>query len=196
VLKEQRWGGLVIDKKVENRPEIKKEPFLYALQNYGVQSDIVAFESKSQEELEAINFGLAMHYMLEMMGSFSNESIEDAKSMMLNKYGLSLDDRILEDIVQRVQRVINDKQFLELTDGKHYKEKALNYKKELRYIDLLIECDDGSWKIIDYKSSKNNIEEHFKQVQTYIDAVRLITQNRVDGYLCYILADSVKIVKV
>ena len=195
-LSTQKQGRVSIVQPVQKSDATQKKVFEYESKHYGTQSDIVAFEAKTQEELEAITFGLAMHYMLEMMADFSTQSIADAKSMMLNKYGLHLDNSMVVDIEQRVKRLVEDHNFLALLDTKYYKEKALYYKKELRYIDLLVECEDGSYNIIDYKSSKNNAQEHIKQVRTYIDAVRLITQSDVNGYLCYLLEESVEIEKI
>ncbi|MCK4737031.1 MAG: Dna2/Cas4 domain-containing protein, partial [Sulfurimonas sp.] len=65
----------------------------------------------------------------------------------------------------------------------------------LRYIDLLIK-KDSCWHVLDYKSSMAYSEHHLKQVRYYVQAIKKITGNEVNGYLCYLLKDEIKIVKV
>jgi len=131
-----------------------------------------------------------------MMPSFDNSSIEIAKSMLINKFGFSLLDSEIEDICTRVTLFINDASMKALLEGIHYKEKALRYKKNLRYIDLLVESEDGSFRVIDYKSSAAFSEHHLKQVRDYVKAIEEISAKEVEGFICYLLADEIKIVKV
>jgi exodeoxyribonuclease V beta subunit len=163
---------------------------------YGTQSDILALEESKEEDLSAINFGLALHYMLEMLSSFSLNVVDDAYEMMLNKYGVSLEYAELLEIKNRVKAVISHSEFQTLVQGKLYKEKAIRYRKNLRYIDLLVKHEDGVWNVIDYKSSMNYSEHHQKQVSYYVRAVQAITGERVEGYICYLLADKTKLVKI
>ena len=77
--------------------------------------------------------------------------------------------------------------------------KALRYKNNLRYIDLLVQKSEGlfsSWNVIDYKSSFAYSEHHLKQVRYYVKAIKEITGEDVDGYICYLLKEEVKFVKV
>ena len=162
---------------------------------YGTQSDILKLETHEKEDLKAINFGLAMHYMLEMLGNFDEKSIAGAKAMMLNKYGAVLGEDEIEDITQRIKLLVSNTDFLELTQGKVYKEKAIRYKNNLRYIDLLVNADT-TWNVIDYKSSMSYASHHHKQVRYYNQAIGEITGEKVQGYICYLLHDEVKIVSV
>lgn len=183
-----------------------RSPLDYKALYYGTQSDILALEETKEEDLESINFGLAMHYMLEMLGEFKVENIPHAKDMMINKYGYILEDAEIEDIQNRVTMLLNSSEFLTLINGECYREKAIRYKNNLRYIDLLVESQakedslslfsDGIWNVIDYKSSLGYSEHHLKQVRYYVDAIKKITGDAVDGYICYLLEDKVKIVKV
>ena len=163
---------------------------------YGTQSDILALENEVDGDLKAINFGIALHYMLEMMSEFSDEAILNAKNMMLNKYGSRLDDLEIVDISNRVKLFVNKSEVQELTDGKCYREKALHYKKNLRYIDLLVQKEDGSYVVIDYKSSFAFSQDHVKQVRAYVRAIKEISGENVKGIICYLLADEVKLVEV
>ncbi|MEA2091586.1 MAG: 3'-5' exonuclease, partial [Campylobacterota bacterium] len=163
---------------------------------YGTQSDILKLEESSDEDLKSINFGLALHYMLEMLGQFSLKSISNAKDMMINKYGYSLEDQELEDLESRVSMLLQNREFISLASGECYREKAIRYKNNLRYIDLLVKSDNGVWNVIDYKSSFAYQEHHLKQVRYYVDAVKKITGDEVKGYICYILKNEVKLVEV
>ena len=163
---------------------------------YGTQSDILALERENQEDLRAINFGIALHFMLEMMGEFEEEYILNAKNMMINKFGFTLSEEEIEDIVKRVELFTQSKEVKTLTHGECFREKALRYKNNLRYVDLLVEREDGSFNVIDYKSSISFSEHHLKQVRYYVKAIREISGKSVQGFICYLLADEIKIVKV
>jgi exodeoxyribonuclease V beta subunit len=190
------FGALQVTKK-EQKQEKKSAQLHYKDIYYGTQSDLLALESEGEKDLAAINFGLALHYMLEMMHTFEPHAIESAKDMLLNKYGFLLEEREIDEICRRVEQLLLNEKFLDLTaDGIIYKEKALRYKNNLRYLDLLVKKEDGSYVIIDYKSAKGFEKKYLTQVQYYITAVREITKAQVRGYLCYLLEDSIEIVEV
>ena len=164
---------------------------------YGTQSDILALEKESNEDLSAINFGLAMHYFLEMISDFSLDKITNALDMTQNKYGYSLELGQLEDIQKRVTSLIKNEAFMNLRSGECYKEKAIRYKNNLRYIDLLVKREDGGWNVVDYKSSLSYSDEHVKQVRYYVNAIKEITKEEdVEGHIVYLLEEECRIVKV
>jgi exodeoxyribonuclease V beta subunit len=163
---------------------------------YGTQSDILALENEIDGDLKAINFGIALHYMLEMMNEFTLDAINNAKNMMLNKYGSRLEDSEIQDISKRVELFVRSNAVQELLKGKCYKEKALRYKKKLRYIDLLVQEENGSYIVIDYKSSMSYSEHHVKQVRAYVRAIKEISGENVKGIICYLLASEIKLVEV
>ena len=181
------------------------KPLDYKPLYYGTQSDILALEESVEEDLKSINFGLAMHYMLEMLGEFKIKNIPHAKDMMLNKYGTILEESEIEDITNRVSMLLNSKEFMTLIEGECYREKAIRHKNNLRYIDLLVKNEaekknslfsDISWNVIDYKSSFAYSSHHVKQVNYYVKAIEEITNDEVYGYICYLLEDKIKIVKI
>lgn len=172
------------------------ERFDYKELYYGTQSEILELEKEESLDLEALHFGTALHYALEMLGSFDLSSIESAKDMMLNKYGFLLSEDEVGDILSRLEMLVQNREFLALTQGECFKEKALRYKNSLRYIDLLVKNEDSNYIVIDYKSSRSHQEEHKKQVKSYINAIEAITHRSTQGYLCYLLKDSIKIVRV
>jgi len=198
-LVDAKYGELKCSNKstdfIADAKEMKQTPE-YKDFYYGTQSDILEVENQSQEDLKAINFGLALHYALEMLASFTHEALDDAKDMMLNKYGDILDDDEVQDILSRISLLIEHKEFLDLLDGEIYKEKALRYKNNLRYVDLLIKRENNSWIVVDYKSSLSFSEHHLKQVRYYVKAIKEITGEEVEGFICYLLKDEVKLVKV
>jgi len=169
---------------------------------YGTQSDILEPEKMQDEDVKSINFGLAMHYMLEMLAEFDVQSIMYAKDMMLNKYGHILEDEEIEDILRRVKMLLQNEEFISLLGTECYREKAIRHKKNLKYIDLLVRDDSqketlfDSWNVIDYKSAISHTGEHLKQVRNYVKAVEEITSESAKGYIVYLLEESIKIVKV
>ncbi|DAB28124.1 MAG: recombinase RecB [Sulfurimonas sp. RIFOXYD12_FULL_33_39] len=189
--------GILTCKQKNTNLAVKTEfqPLDYKPLYYGTQSDILALEQEQYEDLKSINFGLAMHYMLEMLGEFKEQNIPHAKDMMMNKYGYTLENDEIEEILGRVKMLLENKEFISLVNGECYREKAIRYKKNLRYIDLLVK-NESRWSVIDYKSSLSYARHHVKQVSYYINAVKEITGDEVDGYICYLLEKSVKIVKI
>lgn len=169
---------------------------------YGTQSDILAVEKEKEEDIKSINFGIAMHYMLEMLGEFTSvvpdakeQHIKSAKDMMINKYGHALEDEEIEDIQNRVKTLLNNDEFIHLVNGECYREKALRHKNNLKYIDLLVKSEN-KWIVIDYKSALSHSAEHLVQVNSYVNAIKEITGNEAIGYICYLLKDSIKINKL
>jgi ATP-dependent exoDNAse (exonuclease V) beta subunit len=189
------FGELMCEQK-ESHVSQEFEPLQYKELYYGTQSDILSLEKENAEELRALNFGTSMHYTLEMLGSFEKESIQDAKDMMLNKFGFLLEDVEVDDISNRLNLLVENKEFLELVQGECYREKALRFKNSLRYIDLLVKHESGVWNVIDYKSSLSYADEHLKQVRFYVNAIQQITNEEVEGYICYLLKDEIKLHKV
>jgi len=195
----QSFGMLQIDNVLHEETPVFLESFKFQDLYYGTQSEILKLESEKEEDLKSINFGLAMHYMLEMMGEFNLSHVEQAKNIMINKYGNILELKDIHDIEQRVENLLKNQEFKILSSGKCFKEKALRYKSNLRYIDLLVQKSDGlfsSWNVVDYKSSISFSEHHLKQVRYYVKAIKEITGEEVDGYICYLLKDKIKFVKV
>ena len=170
-------------------------PLEYKALYYGTQSDILVAEKEQIEDLKSINFGVALHYMLEMIGSFEEKNIAHAKDMMINKYGHVLEDEEIEDLENRVRILLKNEQFLALVNGECYREKAIRYKSNLRYIDLLVK-NGSKWNVIDYKSSISFQEENINQVNYYVKAIKEITGDEVHGYICYLKENDIKIVKI
>lgn len=199
--------GTLVCKKTKKMAQNNFKALEYKELYYGMQSDLLEVQKEKEEDLQAINFGLGLHYMLEMLGAFEVHRIEDAKNALINKYGYILSENEIEDITQRVFNLIHDSAFKELIKGECYREKAIKYKNNLRYIDLLVKSESSmsdkqslfcheQWNVIDYKSSLSYAGEHHKQVKYYINAIEEITGDEVRGYICYLLHEQIKIVEV
>jgi len=201
-LKKQTFGNLVCNKERDTLSKKDSAVFEYKELYYGTQSDILALQKTQEDDLRSINFGIALHYMLEMLGEFDPKSIPDAKAMMINRYGDILDDEEMEDIQNRVEMLLQNSEFISLIDGECYREKAIRDRKNLKYIDLLVRYSHSkeslfsSWNIIDYKSSLSHHQEHLGQVGSYVRAIKEITGEDAQGYICYLLKDGIRISKV
>ena len=203
-LENASYGNFVVMEK-EKREEKTYLPFTYKSLYYGTQSKILEYEESNEEDLEAIEFGLAMHYALEMMPKFDHKSLVHAMNLVKSRYAASLKEEQLRSIEKRLCLLVANEEFLALTEGRVYKEKALKYKNSVKYIDLLVEQNNQAkdqlfgeriWHVIDYKSSMAYTQEHHIQVKTYVKAIEEITLDKVDGYICYLLEDGIKLVKV
>ncbi|MFA5455249.1 MAG: RecB-like helicase [Sulfurimonas sp.] len=191
-----RYGKLTCKK---NSNKISDKTDFHALEYkelyYGTQSDILAVEKAKEEDLKSINFGVAMHYMLEMLVELKEHHIARAKDMMINKYGHAIENEEIQDIENRVKMLLQNREFIALVKGECYREKAIRYKNNLRYIDLLVKSG-STWSVIDYKSAISYSEHHIKQVEYYVKAIREITSDEVNGYICYLLKDEIKIINM
>ena len=180
----------------ETKQKEKNKPFAYKSQYYGTQGDILSIAKEQEEDLRAINFGLALHYHLEMMQSFDKESAIKAYGAMLNKYGSLLDEDEQRSIQKRIKMLLENREFLALTDGECMREKAMLVNGELRYMDLLVKRSEQGYNIIDYKSSESLSDYHVKQVSGYMKAVANITCKEVNGVLCYLRENEILIKEI
>lgn len=174
-----------------------QEKLPYAPLRLGRQEDVVAVETDADAEKDpfAITYGLALHYALEMMESFTGEALPEAMAAAANRYGALLGDEHLAEIGRRIARLTKDPRFAELVRGDVRKEQPLCFRGEVRYLDLLVKQADG-WAVIDYKSARSKEAKHHEQVGYYLRALEAITGEKAEGYLCYLLADRIEIVEV
>lgn len=193
-LQEKSQGSLQIQA-TKRVPKPEPKALTYEALNYGRQKDLIESQEEIETDYHAITFGLALHYTLEMMRSFDSNSLAAAMMATQNRYGSLLDTEALKSIQKRVLHVTQDEMFCELCRGEIYKEQALSFEGELRYLDLLVK-HENRWVVIDYKSSHAHSDEHQQQVGFYKKALRAITGEKVEGYLCYLLENEIKIIEV
>jgi len=160
------------------------------ISNYGTQ-EVVKHEEDSEKDYEAILFGTALHYALEMLGSFDENSLDTAMNTLQNRYGQVLSSVQSDEIRDRILRLIKDSHFQTLLEGTSLsKEQSLSFNGELKQIDLLLEYDD-SYLVIDYKSSKKFNIKHQNQVNFYKKAIENITGKPTSGAIVYLLEKEI-----
>jgi len=181
-----------------------KEAFLapnmmpvYQPKRYGAQ-DVVHTTGEDEEEsaeVASITFGIAQHYLLEMLDSFDERALKRAYLALQNRFAPLLDESTLKVIYQRGEQLVNSKAFLALIEGANvYKEQPLIYQKERKQIDLLLEFPDKII-VIDYKSSKKQSMKHQAQVKLYQEALSKIYDLPVEAYICYLQNEGVELLK-
>ena len=164
---------------------------LVVISNYGTQ-EVKKNKEEEEKDYEAILFGTALHYALEMLGSFNESSLSTAMISLQNRYGQLLATESIEQIEHRIKNLIEDKVFQEILDGaKISKEQSLSFEGELKQIDLLLEYDDHCL-VIDYKSSKKYVLKHQEQVGYYQKAIANITGKRTEGMIVYLLNEGIE----
>jgi exodeoxyribonuclease V beta subunit len=181
---------------VEEKHEVLEEsmPFIYAPMKIGVQENSKK-EKEQKEQIQAINFGLALHYMLEIIKDFDKSSIDEAYWAMKNRYEILLKEGESQMIKERVEKLFSCEQFLTLVEGKYLKEQPIAYKGEVKQIDLLVERAEDI-VVIDYKSSATKQQAHVKQVAYYKEAMGQIVDKKVLAYICYVREDGVVLQQV
>jgi exodeoxyribonuclease V beta subunit len=165
------------------------------ISHYGTQETLTP-EVEEEKDYEAILFGTALHYTLEMLGSFDEVSLSAAMMSMNNKYGQQLSTQSMDEIEQRIRALIENKTFQSLLQGaKVRKEQSLSFEGELKQIDLLLEYEDKNL-VIDYKSSKKYAVKHQNQVGYYTKAIANITGKRTEGMIVYLLKEEIELLSL
>ncbi|MDY0403962.1 RecB-like helicase [Sulfurovum sp.] len=175
-------------KEGERRPSVK-------LSHYGTQ-EIAKEQEEEEKDFQAILFGSALHYTLEMMAGFDLFSLSKALRSMQNRYGQQLDAQHIAQIERRIMMLIDHKGFQELLVGAMVsRERAFSYEGELKQVDLLLEYEDRCL-VIDYKSSKKYHLKHAVQVQGYKKALAKLTAKPAKGLILYLLEESIELTEV
>jgi len=165
------------------------------LTNYGTQETPDKSE-EDEKDYEAILFGTALHYALEMLGSFDEENVAIAMTALQNRYGQQLNNEQIVEIEKRVKSLIDNAEFQTLLKGATIrKEQSLSYEGELKQIDLLLEYENYNL-VIDYKSSKKYSLKHQSQVGYYKKAIGNITQKRTEGLVIYLLNEGIELINL
>ena len=166
------------------------------IKNYGKQELKLKQEESEEIDFFAIEYGLALHYCLEMMSEFKIDSLDVAYKAMLNRYAQNIGEQACNSIYKRVENLIKNEEFRELVDGKRLsKEQPLIYNNERKQIDLLCE-DEDEIVIIDYKSSNEVQDKHIAQVGLYKSAIEEISFKMVKAYLVYLREDGIELLKI
>ena len=185
-------GSLSVQHSESSVQKAQEQASSVVITNYGTQ-EIASKEEDAEKDFEAILFGTALHYTLEMLGTFDEQSLVAAMHALQNRYGKVLSMEQFSEIEKRVKMLIENVQFQEILAGAAVsKEQSLSFNGELKQIDLLLEYEDRCM-VIDYKSSKKYGLKHQKQVEYYKKAIGNITGKKTVGMIVYLLEDGVEI---
>jgi len=186
-LKVQQIGEIV---KSENKTinYEKSEKVTYIPLNLGVQDKPVSKDEKDKEySLYSRYFGVATHYCLEMMNNFDEKSLNNAINLTKNRFSSFLSDEDFNDMKIRITHLINNEKFQSIVQNATFnKEQSLLYNGELKIIDLLA-IKDKKYYIFDYKTTKEQLEQHKIQVDAYKEAIKKIEDcENVYTYIIYL----------
>ncbi len=187
--------GVLSIQHAESSVEEEKKSVPVVLSNYGTQ-ETPEPDEEEDKDYEAILFGTALHYALEMLGTFDEDSLTAAMMSMNNKYGQQLSFEGIREIEQRIRALIENQAFQTLLqDAKVRKEQSLSFEGELKQIDLLLEYEDHN-VVIDYKSSKKYAVKHQNQVGYYKKAIANITGKKTEGMVVYLLKEGIELISL
>jgi len=178
------WGKRSFED-TPSAPILPLQPLTLLPRSYGKQRQNVQEITPDGVDYEAITYGLALHYGMEMMERFDPIALHPALLAVKKRYGLSLGEEKMTRLERTLFAILHDATFIHLTQGSCVKEQAFLYRDQKWVIDLLIDHDEGYWVIIDYKSGEEKSPEHTQQVQNYMAMIHHFTQKEVRGYLCY-----------
>jgi exodeoxyribonuclease V beta subunit len=188
-------GSLSVERSALSVQKEQEQISSVVITNYGTQ-EVKKEKEEEEKDHEAILFGTALHYALEMLGSFNEVSLDFAMISLQNRYGQLLTADRIRQIEQRIENLIKNKGFQEILHGaKVTKEQLLSFEGEVKQIDLLLEYDDHCL-VVDYKSSKKYALKHQSQVGYYKKAIANITGKRTDGMIIYLLDEGIKMLNL
>lgn len=164
------------------------------ISHYGTQEIKTESQTEDAKDYEAILFGAALHYGLEMLVKFDAASLLSAMQAVRNRYGQILSQGQLEQIAFRIQMLIEEENFqILLTDATWFQEQSLCFEGEIKQVDLLLEYKTHCL-VVDYKTSKKYQFKHQAQVGFYQKAIEKITQKRTEGIIVYLLEDKIELI--
>ena len=93
-------GELQVESIHESKKTLPERVKELSISNYGTQ-EVLSADEEEEKDYEAILFGTALHYTLEMLGTFNEESLASAMISLKNRYGQQLLDSSIEQIAYR-----------------------------------------------------------------------------------------------
>jgi exodeoxyribonuclease V beta subunit len=192
-MRPMQTGSIALVASISSNIELEDESL--SITHYGTQ-DLNKEEDDEEKDYDAILFGTALHYTLEMMSSFSLMGMAEAMAATKNRYGLLLTTQKLEEIKKRVLDLVTNSHFQKLLEGANVSnEQSLSFEDELKQVDLLLEYENKC-VVLDYKSSKKYHLKHVSQVRHYKKAIQSIVGKPTTGVLVYLLEDGVEFVGI
>lgn len=180
--------GTIIESKNRTKNYDKIQKVSYSALDLGTQDkQISKVDIDKDYTLHAKYFGIATHYCLEMMNTFDEKSLDYSINLVKNRYSSYLNNEDFIQIKKRVLSLIQNSEFSNLINSSEFtKEQSLIYKNELKIIDLLVKKDDNLY-IFDYKTTKDELQEHINQVSHYKKAIKdIFKSDKVSAYLVYL----------
>jgi len=134
--------------------------------------------------------GEILHYILSCVGNLSDTDAKEVIKSAMGKTSLRFPFVRMGEFDSVIKKAIKDKdlkQFFFAKDGDVYQEKeVVNRFGDTYRIDRLIVRKDAV-EIVDYKSSRDDMESFRKQIRRYISAVKdLYPGKDVRGYLIFL----------
>lgn len=190
--------GEIVKSENKTKNYEKFQRVVYKALDLGSQDKPIANKELNEDyTLHAKYFGLATHYCLEMMNSFNIKALEYSLNLVKNRYSNYLNSPDLKAIKNRIIKLIENEEFQKIVENASFnKEQALIYKNELKVIDLLVQ-KDNKYYIFDYKTTKDELQEHIYQVSHYKKAIKdIINNDEVYSYIIYLNNDKTVLKKV
>ena len=207
-LSAQTWGDVCVGLTKESKESEKVEfceilEHKQSLENLGRQREICTQEQEkemletdleAQYSLQSTYYGIALHFAMEQK---LKQQISDSVllEILYNKFGFYLELQSLEEILQRVNLLVKNENFIAIVaKGKVKCEIPFLSNGKQKRLDLLILGKDEAW-IVDYKSGAPR-DSHAVQVREYVECVSKILHKKTHGYIFYNREQEGKLVEI
>ena len=172
---------------MENESEARQSEQIHA------KDELTPFESVPKQEKPAISphskeihFGNAFHYFMQHC-DFDGGNFTVLCERVRGKFRHFLDERDFAELFKRVQNLLANAEFQGLLAGKrHFRERNVSFKGELKQLDLLC-IDENEAVVIDYKTGESDKMGNEMQVSLYKEAIKQILNLKTRAYIAYCL---------
>ena len=160
------------------------------VRSYGRQE--VYAKRETAYDIEAVRFGTALHFALEMLDDMTKEALERAVEATRNRFGCYLSFDEIDAVRRRIGYMLEDPAVVKMfRTATVHKEAGYIENGEFRRIDVLLEYEDCAY-VIDYKSAYRDDSAYKDQVRAYVKAAERFLNKPTGGALLFLEENGIR----
>ena len=184
-------GTLKEQSVILNAPKKSLESTLPPFERVGKQ-EILLKEFKHSQE---IYFGNAFHFFMQHC-SFDGANFDELCERVKDKFRHFLGENEFNELFKRARNLLENAEFQALLAGKkHFRERNVSFKGELKQLDLLC-ISENEAVVVDYKTGESDKMGNEAQVSLYKVAVGQILGLKTRAYIAYCLHLGVQLKEI
>ncbi|TQR54466.1 RecB-like helicase [Campylobacter troglodytis] len=174
--------------------ELNQESMALNLTKKELKENLGPFEKVSKQELSStkiehskeLYFGIAFHFFMQHC-NFDGSNFKALCERTRSKFRHFLEEKDFNELFTRLKTLLENSEFQGLLrNKKHFRERNLSFKGELKQLDLLC-IDENEATVIDYKTGESDKIGNEMQVRLYKEAVFQILGLKTRAFVLYCL---------